>query len=1464
MRSHGAAEFAELLTEKGATIIIGAGVSYEVGYPLGHELASVLAQDFGVHAEDLESVVNVIIDRGIKREEVMKRIRKIFAEKNKEASKIDPLSNPYFLLSKILKSLVTYWKSRGVHLTVNIITTNFDKELESALEKEFERGPSGYSVMVSKDDYLKPTDAYVKVYKVHGDIYAADSSEKDLMVLTGEDLMSSQEYRKALYSSIKGAVVEGPLLLMGYSFRDKDVQTVYEEAKEALGDIPTFDVHPGGEQKIEGAVTIPETSLEFLKELIDYLSKEFSDLLAYTDYGVELSVDNELEKAIEKAKEKGAPLVLYGRRYSGKSMAVLRAKKKGIFPESYVNVELPKYPVNEEYIESIKDSLQGKALIETSSYQVQFLKGKSSEKKGWLSHLFGKVKEQTKGWLPEDSVLLESKITPEDADKLFDHFSVQIIQRHKEEAGYKREELEEKKDSLLELASWGGSPLKNGMLIPPLLKRVIEDYAGKNKEDLKKIKKLESDRENLLLESFGLSLPEAVAVASEFGDFLNNLKNAVIPFVSKVLLPSAVVLLGVSSIINFYEEKKISGLGKYIQMHRAWNEYPNEKREILCEKLDEKYGLNPGESYSFLSSWLSPKTTEKEYDEFKSKLERVFTDDFIKKLNDVVRKVPELKREIDEIKEEINTITEEIKHLEEELKVETENRLKEGTTELKNPEEIKRSLRISDEAAKGLVVSGEVEQKVDDILSAIENKVCIIRGEAGSGKTTLLYIIARSLFDSGKRVFTVTDLASFNPLEFTKLTNAYAIFDATDDEKADSLKARLKSITRVEELERIVISIRTSYIDKELENIFKNFYVFEHGYRESTLEDIAKKNLQEQLGTKLNEKEIQEYSKKLASNSEGLPLYIVEAVKYIKEKAEEGKFNEELLSQIPRGIEFLLIKILNSEAEKFKGGGILLYYIISHYPGIPEEYARDLEEILGVNVHPHYVSISGSKLFLHSWYRDITDEIAKAYGPENNEYSEIKEALESCTSSLINNNLIKNHYERIYVLMTRPKSRIPRLKEMLVEFNDKFILGQKVNTEDVADLAILSSLIHFVGNNIHKTSGGAFNILKEKIVYSQITPNKVGLYDGLLGFFVNSYLSKESLNNAILNDRLFYYITVFFLSRMIQNKFMDNISGQFIEGSDKANISLAEIFNIYVMISDYVSRIYLSSLSTVLEKLEYFKIKTNYDRYLLYLLQGRYEAAIKEIDKAIELDPNNPDYHNSKGVALAQLERYEEAIKEFDEAITLNPNNPDYHNNKGNALAQLERYEEAIKEYNEAITLNPNNPDYHNSKCVALYDLERYEEAIKEYNEAITLNPNNPDYHNNKGVALAQLERYEEAIKEFDEAITLNPNNPDYHNNKGVALYDLERYEEAIKEYDEAITLNPNNPDYHNSKGDALYDLERYEEAIKEFDEAITLNPNNPDYHNSKGDALYDLERYEEAIKEFDLALKLDLRRNLI
>ena len=121
---------------------------------------------------------------------------------------------------------------------------------------------------------------------------------------------------------------------------------------------------------------------------------------------------------------------------------------------------------------------------------------------------------------------------------------------------------------------------------------------------------------------------------------------------------------------------------------------------------------------------------------------------------------------------------------------------------------------------------------------------------------------------------------------------------------------------------------------------------------------------------------------------------------------------------------------------------------------------------------------------------------------------------------------------------------------------------------------------------------------------------------------------------------------------------------------------------------------------------------------------GKFNLAIKDYSKVIELKPNSAFLYYNRGIAKAELERYEDAIADFNEAIRLKIDNTFVYLDRGIAKAELERYEDAIADFNEAIRLNLSDADAYYNRGIAKAELERYEDAIADFNEAIRLNSN--------------------------------------------------------------------------------------------------------------------------------------------
>lgn len=108
---------------------------------------------------------------------------------------------------------------------------------------------------------------------------------------------------------------------------------------------------------------------------------------------------------------------------------------------------------------------------------------------------------------------------------------------------------------------------------------------------------------------------------------------------------------------------------------------------------------------------------------------------------------------------------------------------------------------------------------------------------------------------------------------------------------------------------------------------------------------------------------------------------------------------------------------------------------------------------------------------------------------------------------------------------------------------------------------------------------------------------------------------------------------------------------------------------------------------------------------------GRYEEAIKALDKSIELNPKDTEVWNNRGIVLSLLKKNKEAISSFEKSTAIDPRNAEAWYNRGIVFCSMERYEDAVDSLDKAIEIDPQSPIVWHNKGVALKHLGRDNEA---------------------------------------------------------------------------------------------------------------------------------------------------------
>ncbi len=126
----------------------------------------------------------------------------------------------------------------------------------------------------------------------------------------------------------------------------------------------------------------------------------------------------------------------------------------------------------------------------------------------------------------------------------------------------------------------------------------------------------------------------------------------------------------------------------------------------------------------------------------------------------------------------------------------------------------------------------------------------------------------------------------------------------------------------------------------------------------------------------------------------------------------------------------------------------------------------------------------------------------------------------------------------------------------------------------------------------------------------------------------------------------------------------------------------------------------------------------NYDaflfnyRFVQLRKSNQDRAALSDIKKAIELDPDEASWHSNLGNIYYSQLNYASAISAYQKAIEIEPDYHDAWYSLGNAYASQQKYDLSIAAYHKAIVIKP---DY----CDALYNLACIYALLNQKEEAL-------------------------------------------------------------------------------------------------------------------------------------------------
>ena len=261
--------------------------------------------------------------------------------------------------------------------------------------------------------------------------------------------------------------------------------------------------------------------------------------------------------------------------------------------------------------------------------------------------------------------------------------------------------------------------------------------------------------------------------------------------------------------------------------------------------------------------------------------------------------------------------------------------------------------------------------------------------------------------------------------------------------------------------------------------------------------------------------------------------------------------------------------------------------------------------------------------------------------------------------------------------------------------------------------------------------------------------------------------------------------------------------------------------------------------------------------YALARMQD-YASAIKQYQRAIELDQDFAPAYNAWGQALYEEKNYEAAIVRFQTAVRLDAHYAFPINGIGNCELEIGKAKDARVEFKKAIQIASKFAFAYNGLGYSSYALRDLAGAEESFRTAIDLDPSLASAVLGLANVLQEKGDIDEALERYEVASHLSPNSYYMYDGWGSALYRSGRKSEALEKFRRAAQINPSLAHAFSGMGNVLHDLGKDSDANEAYAKSVSLDPNSAYTYYGWAYALNSLGKYADAEAKFRRAIMLD------
>ncbi|RIB19802.1 hypothetical protein C2G38_2244957 [Gigaspora rosea] len=239
--------------------------------------------------------------------------------------------------------------------------------------------------------------------------------------------------------------------------------------------------------------------------------------------------------------------------------------------------------------------------------------------------------------------------------------------------------------------------------------------------------------------------------------------------------------------------------------------------------------------------------------------------------------------------------------------------------------------------------------------------------------------------------------------------------------------------------------------------------------------------------------------------------------------------------------------------------------------------------------------------------------------------------------------------------------------------------------------------------------------------------------------------------------------------------------------------------------------------SVVARLIRYFKVPNGgvVDNPLIdalwrkYYKLNKYEESLTDLNKSLELEPDNLSAIKSRVYTYRKLRKYEESLADLNILLNINPDNA-YDAEilkispenafaliiRGEVNKAINNVEEAVSDFNKSLKIEPYNAFILRSRGVVYCELGNYENSLVDLNESLEIESDNSVALKNRAYINRKMGRYEESLADLNKLLKIDPKNAydaGILRSFDATYFKLNNYEESLTNLNKSLKIESKN-----------------------------------------------------------------------